>query len=292
MPTPAVTTESSEDIARPSNPGEAGAAVQLTGDPQNGAQLFVANCQKCHGPNGTDNVPNPGSDDGTVPPLNPIDETLISADPHTYAYNLDLFIEHGSTPEGSNPEKKMPAFGDEGMLAPQEIADLIAYVISLNPPSTAEATEVPTPAVTTESSEDIARPSNPGEAGAAVQLTGDPQNGAQLFVANCQKCHGPNGTDNVPNPGSDDGTVPPLNPIDETLISADPHTYAYNLDLFIEHGSTPEGSNPEKKMPAFGDEGMLAPQEIADLIAYVMSLNPPSTAEATEASPTAEATAP
>ena len=61
-------------------------------------------------------VDNPGSDDGTVPPLNPIDETLISADPQVYAYNLDLFIEHGSTPEGDNPQQTMPAWGDEGKL--------------------------------------------------------------------------------------------------------------------------------------------------------------------------------
>ena len=100
-----------------------------------------------------------------MPPLNPIDETLISADPQAYAYNLDLFIEHGSTPEGTNPQQTMPAWGDEGKLTPQQIADVIAYVMSLNPApeataeATAEATTAPEPAATTESGEEIARPS-------------------------------------------------------------------------------------------------------------------------------------
>ncbi len=71
----------------------------------------------------------PGSDDGTVPPLNPIDETLINSDPHTYATNLDLFIEHGSTPEGDSPQQTMPAWGDEGKLTPQQIADAIAAYV-------------------------------------------------------------------------------------------------------------------------------------------------------------------
>ncbi len=76
------------------------------------------------------------------------------------------------------------------------------------------------------------------------------------------------------NPGSDDETIPALNPIDDTLISSDPQVYAGNLDLFLEHGSKPEGTNPQLSMPAFGDEGRLSPQQIADAIAYVMSLNP------------------
>ena len=143
-PAPAATTESGDEIARPSNPGGAGQAVNLTGDAATGSELFVENCQLCHGPTGQGGVPNPGSDDGTVPPLNPIDDTLISADPYIYAYNVDLFIEHGSDAEGPNPEIAMPAWGDEGRLAPQQIADLIAYIESLNPaPSAAMSTDQP-----------------------------------------------------------------------------------------------------------------------------------------------------
>ena len=137
---------------------------------------------------------------------------------------------------------------------------------------------------------DIARPSNPGGGGSALNLTGDAQTGAEVFVVNCQKCHGTDGQGGLINPGSDDGTVPPLNPIDDTMISADPQVYAYNVDLFIEHGSTPEGPNPQLTMAAWGDEGKLLPQQIADVIAYIMSLNPAPSAEATPEVTAAEAT--
>jgi mono/diheme cytochrome c family protein len=51
-----------------------------------------------------------------------------------FARTLDLFIEHGSTPEGPNPKDVMAAWGDDGKLTPQQIADVIAYIVSLNPP--------------------------------------------------------------------------------------------------------------------------------------------------------------
>ena len=119
-------------IARPSNPGGPGPAVDLTGDADSGKQIFVANCQLCHAAEGKGGNPNPGSADGTIPALNPIDETLISVDAKTYATNLDLFLEHGSTPAGTGPTFSMPPWGDTGVLTPQQIADVIAYVISLN----------------------------------------------------------------------------------------------------------------------------------------------------------------
>ena len=120
------------DVARPSNGGGPGAAVGMTGDATAGAAVFATTCVPCHGAEGKGGVPNAGSKDGTIPPLNPIDSTLISSDAKTYATNLDLFIEHGSKPEGPNPQVSMIAFGDTKALTPQQIADVIAYVISLN----------------------------------------------------------------------------------------------------------------------------------------------------------------
>lgn len=120
-------------VARPSNPGGPGEAVNLTGDASEGAQVFATSCVICHGAEGVGGNPNPGSADGTVPALNPIDPTLKDPDYKTYAYNLDLFLEHGSTPTGTSPVFKMPAWGDLGALTPQQIADIIAYLISLNP---------------------------------------------------------------------------------------------------------------------------------------------------------------
>ena len=122
----------SQEVAKPSNAGGPGEAVNLTGNAQQGADVFTANCVACHGEQGKGGIPNPGTDDGTVPPLNPIDPSLVNADAKVFASNIDLFIEHGSDPEGDSPALKMKAFGDEKSLTPQQIADVIAYVISLN----------------------------------------------------------------------------------------------------------------------------------------------------------------
>jgi mono/diheme cytochrome c family protein len=127
-PTPA----GAEEVPEPSNPGVPGAAINLTGDPVSGAALFKSNCTSCHGDKGTGGVPNPGSSDGTVPPVNPIDPLLKDPDAKVFATNIDLFIQHGSVPEGISPFRSMPGWGDKGALTQQQIADVIAYVISLN----------------------------------------------------------------------------------------------------------------------------------------------------------------
>ena len=134
-PTTAATTSApaaAGEVARPSNPGGPGEAINLKGNAATGEQIFVARCTACHGDQGKQGISNPGSDDGTVPPLNPIDSTLVSTDPVTYATNLDLFIQHGSKPAGPAPAIQMPAWGDQNLLSQQEIADVIAYIISLN----------------------------------------------------------------------------------------------------------------------------------------------------------------
>jgi mono/diheme cytochrome c family protein len=264
-----------------------------------GQATFTQICAACHGPNGTQGIANPGSNDGTIPLLSPIDATLVSTDPKVYATNIDLFVEHGSTPAGSSPQVKMPAFGDTQILTPQQIADVVAYVVSLNGapvaagatvpagpaptlisnppagspvPGNTEAVETPVPE-TAEPTSDAARPSNPGAPGQAINLTGNATAGQATFTQICAACHGPNGTQGIANAGSNDGSVPPLNPIDKTIVSTDPKLYATNIDLFVEHGSTPEGPSPQVKMPAFGETGVLTPQQIADVIAYVISLN-------------------
>jgi mono/diheme cytochrome c family protein len=94
-----------------------------------------------------------------------------------------------------------------------------------------------------------------------------------LFKADCESCHGPQGTDKVPNPGSDAGTVPPLNPISPNLLNVDPETFADNIDRYIQHGSTPKGQNPGLQMLPFGDSNTLTQQAISEIEAYVMQLN-------------------
>jgi mono/diheme cytochrome c family protein len=125
-------TPAQPEIASPSNSGGPGDAANLTGDPVAGKQVYINQCQLCHGTEGKGNVLNPGTDDGTVPALNPIDSTLVSLDYQTNATNIDLFIQNGSTPPGVNPSLFMPAWGAQNGMTQQQIADVIAYLISLN----------------------------------------------------------------------------------------------------------------------------------------------------------------
>ena len=125
-------TPTGNEIAAPSNSGGTGNAANLNGDPVAGKQVYINSCQLCHGTDGQGNVLNPGSDDGTVPPLSPIDPSLVSMDAKTNAANLDLFIQNGSIPSGVNPARDMPAFGAENGLTQQQIADVIVYVLQLN----------------------------------------------------------------------------------------------------------------------------------------------------------------
>ena len=132
-PKPAQPAKTGETgVARPSNPGGPGKAVELTGDPKKGVEIFRVNCVSCHNVEGKGGIANPGSEDGTVPALNPIDPTLYSKDARQFAQNIDLFIEHGSTPAGKGPVFKMTPFGDQRTLTQQQIADVIAYIIGLN----------------------------------------------------------------------------------------------------------------------------------------------------------------
>jgi len=119
------------DAPKPSVAGEVGDALKLTGDAAAGELIFNSKCKECHGPDGKGGILISGSEDGNIPALNPADE-FKNADPAVFAANLDVFIEHGSTPAGENPSRTMPAFGDLGMLKPQEIADVIAFIIQLN----------------------------------------------------------------------------------------------------------------------------------------------------------------
>ena len=128
------TTNTSPNSASPATDAPAASAtvVKMIGDPKHGAILFDLDCAKCHGKDGEGKVANPGSQAGVVSPLAPISRGLFSDDPVVFAANIDRFIQHGATPPGPAPALQMPAFGTTRSLTVQEIANIEAYVLSLN----------------------------------------------------------------------------------------------------------------------------------------------------------------
>jgi uncharacterized repeat protein (TIGR01451 family) len=114
------------------------------------------------------------------------------------------------------------------------------------------------------------------QVGQAASIHGSPLAGRAVFDKNCASCHGDRGAEGEDNPGSDDGVVPVVNPIDPGFLEhsqGDPSIFAADLDLFLQHGSRPNGDNPKDSMPAWGDTKKLSQQDIADVEAYVMSMN-------------------
>ncbi len=225
-----------------------------------GASIYMRNCSPCHGTEG----------EGVVgPALRNSQYVETSAADALY-----------STIADGRPDTEMPAWLDTngGPLTQGQITQVIAYLKALQghspiPPAPTEIPE-PTEAVPVGGpTPEPAQPSLPGKAGPAAGMVGDVERGRMDFGLYCAACHGPEGVQGIPNPGSDDGSVPPLNPIDSTLVNSSYATFATDIDLFIEHGSVPEGEGPQIMMPSFGDWGMLSDAQIADLIAYVLHLN-------------------
>jgi len=128
------TTQGGSPAAPAAGPqlGPPGQAAYMIGSARHGRGLFARHCQECHGVDGREGVLNPGSADGTVPVLNPIDSSLADPDPEIFAENIDRFIQHGATPAGPHPARSMPAFGTGNVLTQEEIADIEAYVLRLN----------------------------------------------------------------------------------------------------------------------------------------------------------------
>lgn len=132
---PTAVTPSSKQIATPlikSPLGPPGPAAAIIGSADHGAVLFKEDCESCHGPRGTDKIPNPGSDAGFVPSLNPISRVLFDPDPQVFVENIDRYIQHGSIPKGPNPGLQMLSFGDNNTLTQQAISQIEAYILRLN----------------------------------------------------------------------------------------------------------------------------------------------------------------
>jgi plastocyanin len=112
-----------------------GPAATMHGDPLAGRTLFALNCTTCHNQRGVGGISNPGSDDGAVPSLSPIDPGFFDAangDPAGFIRAIDLFVQHGSRPAGSDPIVNMIGWGDHQLLSQQDLANIEAYIIRLN----------------------------------------------------------------------------------------------------------------------------------------------------------------
>ena len=193
-----------------------------------GAHLFVQfACASCHGEQGKGDV---SSD---VPALKDIGGSLTTA-------QLSSIINHGLG-ESSNPEKPyMPVWGP--VISPSQVSDLVAYIHD-GLPKVQDADPVPVPR-------------DQGEAVA----------GAALYVRNgCINCHGPSGLGGVPNPLSEDKTIPPLSGQD---FREEFDTDAKITEM-IRSGSV-IGKPPIASMPHWG--GILSDEDLADLVAYLKTL--------------------
>jgi predicted lipoprotein with Yx(FWY)xxD motif len=231
------------------------------GDAGLGAPVYLQNCTPCHG------IESQGVD---APPLRNSRYVQTAGDGAV----LETIID-------GRPGTEMPAWlqASGGPLTEAQINNVVAFLHTLQGvpplPTATPAPEEPTatplpPGAPTPAP---ARPSESGGPGPAAALAGSVDQGKLYFGLYCASCHGPQGVQGVPNPGSDDASVPALNPIDPTIANSDPKVFAPNIDRFIQHGSVPEGPTPLLMMPSFGDGNMLTQQQIADLTAYVMSLN-------------------
>ena len=193
-----------------------------------GAHVFVQfACAQCHGENGQGGV----SPD--VPALTTAGKALTAAE-------LRKIIDHGLG-ESANPTKPyMPVWG--AVISGRQVNELVAY-IRAGLPSVSDATAAPVPS---------------GQ-GAAVA-------GAALYVRDgCINCHGPNGLGGVPNPLSEDKTIPPLSGAD--------FRSEFNTDKKIEdviRSGSVIGRAPIVSMPHWG--GILSDADLAALVAYLKTL--------------------
>jgi cbb3-type cytochrome c oxidase subunit III len=193
-----------------------------------GGHLFVQfACSACHGEQGKGGV----STD--VPALKDVGSEFSVA-------QLTTIINHGLG-ESENPQKPfMPVWGP--VISKSQVNDLVEY-LQAGLPEVKDATPVAVPR----------------EQGAAVA-------GAALYQRyGCINCHGPSGLGGVPNPLSEDKTIPPL--------SGQDFREEFNTDEkiteMIRSGSV-IGKPPITSMPHWG--GIISDDDLDALVAYIKTL--------------------
>lgn len=204
------------------------ASTRVTPQVAAGAHDFAQfACAQCHGRNGQGGV------SADVPTLATAGKTLTVA-------QLTDIIDHGLG-ESANPTKPyMPVWG--AVISKRQVGELVAYI----------------------------RAGLPSVAGAAPQAVPRDQGlavaGAALYIRDgCINCHGPNGLGGVPNPLSEDKTIPPLSGAD--------FRHEFNSDKKIEdviRSGSVIGRAPIVSMPHWG--GILSRADLAALVAYLKTL--------------------
>jgi ubiquinol-cytochrome c reductase cytochrome b subunit len=172
-------------------------------------------------------------------------------------------------PKKHNPNTIMPAFASA---TDEEVNEIVDFLQS-SALSKSFSTPSPMPQLATMATQKKLTVGFHGQPGPAAKIIGSFDRGAILFQQHCETCHGPKGTDKVRNPGSEDGTVPSLNPIDRNLFNRDPQIFVDNIDRIIQHGSRPEGPGPVLQMYPYGESNSLNQQTISNIEAYILWLN-------------------
>ena len=247
--------EGMEAVAPPAPPPAAAAPVVLSASEKAGSDLFKSQgCGACH---------RIGSTGGNIGPD-------LSGE-GIKGRSRQWLSDHLRNPKAHDPATVMPSFA---ALSDKANSQLVDYLLSLKEKTMAAASTGSVMAAALGQAPAAVTSAGPqGEQGMAANIIGSADHGVILFEKTCFACHGPQGTGKIVNPGSKDGTVPPLNPIDRDEFSEDPKTFAGKIDRYIQHGSRPEGPNPQFSMLPFGDTNALTQQQIADLEAYIMRLN-------------------
>lgn len=247
--------------AQPSKSAAAPAETVAAANTPKGRELYQAQgCAACHKIN--------GQGGGAGPDL---------SDEAGKGRSADWLAAQIRDPKAHNPGSIMPPYPS---LSQEQVESLVAYVLSLRAggekstagaPAAGEKKE--TTAADGMKSQRLPPSGTQGPPGEAAILIGGVKLGRALFPDYCSSCHGSEGTDKVPNPGSEKGMVPGLNPIDPSLRSDDPPVFAANIDRIIQHGSIPKGPHPGIYMPAYGDGVTLTQPQIAAIEAYILNLN-------------------
>ncbi len=191
-------------------------------------------------------------------------------------------------PKLHNPNTVMPSFAT---LNTQQIDTVVDFLWSIEtgeklvssstpaavPPrpstSAAKSSEITPSAVSIAPPPSGTPPGTRGPTGDAADIIGNADMGSILFKQNCEQCHGLEGKDKIPNPGSTAAWVPSLNPMNPPLANQDAQAFANNIDPYIQHGSRPQGPGPALQMLPFGDSKSLTQQMIANIEAYVLKVN-------------------